>query len=254
MGKKRFKLLIEYDGRHFHGWQRQENAFTVQEAIETAISRFTALRSPLFVAGRTDTGVHAKGQVAHIDLPETVTEKVILNAANAHLRDIPGVKILSVDEVSPDFHARFSATFREYTYLILNRPAPLTFQKGLVWQVPKKLNIEDMKEAASYLIGFHDFSSFRAAGCQSSSPLRSIESFDIEERDCPLMGNTLILFRVRAKSFLYHQVRNMVGSLKLVGEKKWTALDFKQVFQACDRTKAGPTAPPDGLYLQLIGY
>jgi tRNA pseudouridine38-40 synthase len=243
----RFKLTIEYEGTHFSGFQRQENAPSIQESIETAITAFTGLPTTLFVAGRTDAGVHAKGQVAHVDVPTHIDARTMERATNTHLKDHP-IVILKAEQVSNDFHARFDAKKRSYTYRIINRRPPLTFEKNLAWHVPYPLNVQAMQEAAPCLLGCHDFSTFRATHCQGKSPIRTLDEIQIEQQ------GDLILIHVSALSFLYHQVRNMVGSLVLVGRGKWTATDLEQALKACDRKAGGPTAPPDGLYFMEVRY
>ncbi|MBL6958334.1 MAG: tRNA pseudouridine(38-40) synthase TruA [Rhodospirillales bacterium] len=243
----RFKLTIEYDGGPFVGWQRQENGLGVQQVMEQAIAAFSGETVTLHGAGRTDTGVHALGQVAHIDLAGDHAADTVQNAINFHMKPAP-VAVLSAEVVPPDFEARFDAKERAYLYRITNRRSPLALDKGRSWRVPQALDAGAMHEAAQGLIGRHDFSTFRAATCQAKSPLKTLDQLAVS-RD----GETISI-TARARSFMHHQVRNMVGTLKLVGEGKWTAADVKTALEACDRTKGGPTAPPDGLYLVEVVY
>ncbi len=243
----RYRLTLEYDGRGFVGWQRQENGLGVQQALEQAIEQFTGERIKVYGAGRTDSGVHALAQVAHFDLQrETPTDR-IRDAINAQVRPHP-VSVLEATTAADDFNARTSASGRAYLYRIVNRRAPVTFKHGLVWWVPVALDAEAMAEAAQTLIGRHDFSTFRARECQASSPTKTLDEVTVAT------DGEEILFTVRARSFLHHQVRNIVGTLKWVGEGKWTAADVKAALEACDRRAGGPTAPADGLYLTGVSY
>lgn len=243
----RFKLALEYDGRGFVGWQRQANGVSVQEVLEEAVFRFCGERVTSHVAGRTDAGVHALGQVAHLDLERTAEAETVRDALNFHLKPHP-VVVLRVEAVGPDFHARFSARDRAYLYRIVNRRAPLALERGRAWLVPVPLDLATMQAGAAQLVGRHDFSSFRAAECQAKSPVKTLDRLELARE-----GEALLV-HARARSFLHHQVRNMVGSLKLVGEGKWTAADIRRVLDARDRRLAGPTAPPDGLYLVEVAY
>ncbi len=243
----RWKITIEYDGRAFSGWQRQEHAFSVQEAIETAITRFTGETVHVQAAGRTDAGVHALAQVAHFDLEKEVKANEVMGAINFHVRPAP-IAILDAVQVDPDFHARFSAKGRAYRYVVVNRRGPLALEAGKAWHVPRPLDIEPMQQAAACLLGHHDFSTFRAQGCQAKSPLKTLDTMNIRR-----VGEH-VLFETAARSFLYHQVRNMVGTLVMVGSGQWSVTDFEQAFAAADRTKGGPTAPPDGLYFTGVLY
>lgn len=198
-------------------------------------------------SGRTDAGVHAKGQVAHVDISKEYTPFEIQGAMNKRLQDVP-ITLLEVEEVPLDFHARFSATSRAYEYKILNRRTPPSLEKNRVWWVVPHLSIEWMTEAARFLVGHHDFSSFRDSRCQASSPRKTLDSLTIERE------GDLILIKARARSFLHHQVRNMTGTLKRVGQEVWAPEKVKEILEACDRRRAGPTAPPGGLYLTEIGY
>jgi tRNA pseudouridine38-40 synthase len=244
---QRFKIIIEYDGGNFVGWQAQDNGPSVQVAIEDAIHAFSGERLRIITAGRTDAGVHARGQVSHFDLQKKMTADKLQAALNAHLRP-ELVSILSCEVVPDDFSARFSATKRHYLYRILNRRAPLALDKGQAWQVAIPLDAAAMNEAAKRLIGRHDFTTFRAAQCQAKSPEKTLDALSVE-RD----GEEIIL-RASAQSFLHNQVRSMVGTLKLVGEGKWTADDVTDALEARDRARVGFNAPPEGLYLMKVDY
>lgn len=243
----RFKLTIEYDGTPFAGWQRQQGLPTVQQTLEDVFSDF--LRSPTTIwgSGRTDSGVHAKGQVAHVDILKDYTPLEIQGAVNKRLKNVP-ISILNVEEVDPEFHSRFSATSRSYEYRILNRRAPAALEENRVLWVSHPLDVDLMAVAASFLIGHHDFTSFRDSRCQSSTPVKTLDELTVEKH------GEYILFKTRARSFLHHQVRNMVGTLKRVGEGAWSPHDVKEILEAKDRTKAGPTVLACGLYLTEIKF
>jgi len=243
----RYKMTIEYDGGLFAGWQLQADAPTVQGAVEDAMFALTGTRPTVHAAGRTDAGVHARGQVAHVDLERDWDTWTLRNAINAHLRPHP-VSVLAIETVNEEFHARFKAIRRSYLYRIANRPAPLALDRGKAWWHPVKLDHEAMHEAAQALIGKHDFTTFRAASCQAQSPVKTLDRLDIT-RDGDMIDCT-----VEARSFLHHQVRSMVGSLKLVGEGKWRSGDIKDALEARDRTRCGPVAPPTGLFLMRVDY
>ena len=245
----RYRLDIEYDGRAYAGWQRQAGLITVQEAIERAILAASGETVTLRGAGRTDAGVHATGQVAHVDLAKAWTGDRLQGALNAHLK-LAGdtVAILGAAEVDDGFDARFSATARHYLYAILDRRAPPALLRGTVWHVPKRLDADAMHEAARRLIGKHDFTTFRSVQCQSASPVKTLDLLDVR-RD-----GDLIEVRASARSFLHNQVRSMVGSLKKVGEGAWTADDLGAALRAADRSRCGQVAPPDGLYLVGVDY
>lgn len=243
----RYKLKIEYDGRGFVGWQRQTNGLSVQEVVEDAVRAFCGEAAPVFAAGRTDTGVHALGQVAHVDLSQEHAADTVRNAINFHLKPAP-VAVLEAERVSPDFHARFSATKRAYVYRITNRRAPPVLDRGRVWWIPKPLDHQAMAAAAAVLIGRHDFTTFRASICQARSPVKTLDRLSVT-RD----GDEIHI-SAQARSFLHHQVRNLVGTLSLVGLGKWTAADVEEALKACDRSRGGPTAPPEGLYLVAVEY
>ena len=243
----RYKFIIEYDGTPFIGWQRQAGQLSVQSVLEDALK--TALRHPVTVwgSGRTDTGVHAIAQVAHIETEEKLNTYRLFESLNALVRPYP-ISIKSIEEVADDFHARFSAKKRHYIYKIQNTLYPPSIHKGHVWWVRPKLDTKKMQQAANLMLGKHDFSTFRASECQAKSPIKTLDSFEI------IQNGEIIECHVCAKSFLHHQVRNMVGTLELVGEGKWTLEKFKKAFQACDRTKGGPTAPAEGLYFESVEY
>lgn len=243
----RFKLTIEYDGAPFRGWQVQDNDLTVQGVLEKAVKALSGETVRVHGAGRTDAGVHAKGQVAHIDLTKPFRTDQVRDAMNAHLRPHP-VAILSAEQVVDTFEARFSAIKRHYIYRIVNRRADLTLSLGHAWRVPKPLDTDAMHEAAQQLLGKHDFTTFRAAECQAKSPEKTLDQLDVV-RD----GNEVSVI-TSARSFLHNQVRSMVGSLVWVGEGRWSKADLKRALDAKDRTACGPVAPPDGLYLMRVDY
>ena len=245
----RYKITVEYEGTHLLGWQKQKDGPSVQEFLEKAILGFSHQTSEVFGAGRTDAGVHALAQVAHFDLDADLSEYKIMESLNALLRELQApVSVLQAEKVSPDFHARFSAVGRGYIYRILNRRGPSPLLLDRVWRVPFPLYVEAMRKGAQYLIGHHDFSSFRGAGCQAKSPIKTLDKLDIEKR-----GDEII-FTVEARSFIYHQVRNMVGTLKEVGNGRLKPEDVKSILEARDRTKAGISAPACGLYLNKVMY
>lgn len=245
----RYKITIEYDGANLLGWQKQEEGVSVQYFLEKALEGFSHQNIDVFGAGRTDAGVHALGQVAHFDLETKMDTFHIREAFNAWLRNLEApVSVLEVEEATPDFHARFSAKGRGYIYRILNRRAPTVLLSNRVWTVGYPLDVERMREGAKFLLGHHDFSSFRGAGCQALSPLKTLDKLDIET------SGDEIDFIVEARSFLYHQVRNMVGTLKSVGDGKLAPEDIKTILEKKDRASAGATAPACGLYLNKVMY
>ena len=243
----RYKLVIEYDGRDFVGWQRQDNGLGVQQVLEDAVKKFCGEKVRLFVAGRTDAGVHALGQTAHADLTKDTDANTVRDALNFHVKP-HAISVLSVAEVDDEFHARTSAKERAYFYRIINRRPPLALEEGKAWWVPQPLDAAAMNEAAAKLVGHHDFSTFRAAGCQADGPVKTLGALTVGR-----LGEEIHI-KARAISFLYHQVRNIVGTLKLVGEGKWTPDDVARALAAADRAAGGPTAPPDGLYLSEVVY
>jgi tRNA pseudouridine38-40 synthase len=237
----RYKLTLEYDGQGFVGWQRQSEGVSVQGVLEEAVRRFTGFETVAVAAGRTDSGVHALAMTAHVDLARSYDPDTVMKAINFHMKPHP-VTVLEAREASDGFHARFSAQERRYLYRILNRPSPSVLDRDRVWWLPQPLDEKAMKTAARHLLGRHDFTTFRASQCQANSPEKSLDELSVER-----LGDEIHI-RARARSFLHHQVRNMVGSLKLVGEGKWTPLDLKTALDARDRAQGGPTAPAQGLY------
>jgi len=244
----RWALLLEYDGGPFVGWQMQEIGLSIQAVLQQAASRLNnGAPVPSIVAGRTDAGVHAEGQVVHIDLPDGFQSRAVRDALNFHMKPHP-VVVLKAVAVPDDWSARFSANRRAYRYRILNRRARPALLAGRVWHVAVPLDAGAMHAAAQCLLGRHDFTSFRAAACQAKSPMRTLDRLDVT-RD----GDIIELF-TEARSFLHHQVRNFAGTLKLVGEGRWTAERVAAALAARDRAAAGPTAPPEGLTLTAVGY
>jgi tRNA pseudouridine38-40 synthase len=243
----RYRLTLEYDGTPFVGWQRQDNGPSVQGALEAAIEKLSGERVTVTGAGRTDAGVHALGQVAHFDLAKTFEPGKIRDALNYHLRPDP-VSVLQAAEADEQFHARFSATARRYLFRILNRRSPPALEAGKVWHVSPKLDAEAMHAAAQFLVGQHDFTTFRAAECQAQSPVKTLDRLDVSQR------GEEIHIEASARSFLHHQIRSFAGTLKLVGEGKWQPRDVKKALDARDRAACGPVAPPEGLYLVRVDY
>jgi tRNA pseudouridine38-40 synthase len=245
----RYRLDIEYDGSGFAGWQRQADQPSVQGAIEQAVLAFSGETVGLRGAGRTDAGVHATGQVAHLDLEKRWPANTVLNALNAHL-GMAGqrIAILGAAEVDDAFDARFTAVGRHYLYRIVNRRAPLALETLRAWRVIARLDADAMHAAAQVLVGRHDFSTFRSAHCQAKSPIRTLERLDVRR------NGDQIEIRASARSFLHNQVRSMVGSLKQVGEGRWSADDLESALAAKDRTACGQVAPPEGLYLTKVDY
>lgn len=244
---KRYKLTIEYDGTPFSGWQRQSGVPTVQQCLEDAFSDFLGETTIVWGSGRTDAGVHAKGQVAHFDTTKDYSPVKIQGAMNKRLMNIP-ISLLNVEEVDNDFHARFSAISRSYEYKILNRRTPPALEENRVLWVAHPLDTQLMIEAAESLVGYHDFTSFRDSRCQSSSPLKTLDELSVER------SGDIIIIKTRARSFLHHQVRNMVGTLKRVGEGAWPPSKVKTILEAKDRRLAGPTVLACGLYLTQIRF
>jgi tRNA pseudouridine38-40 synthase len=243
----RYKLLIEYDGAPFAGWQIQAEQATVQGVLAAAVEAFCGEKVSVQGAGRTDAGVHALGQVAHVDLRKDWDSDTVRDALTAQLRPHP-VAVLAAERVADDFDARFSARARHYLYRIVNRRADLALDRGRAWRVPRLLDAAAMHRAAQGLIGKHDFTTFRAAECQAKSPVKTLDRLDVEREDDE------IRIAASARSFLHHQVRSIVGSLALVGEGRWSAKDLAAALAARDRTACGPIAPPDGLYLVRVEY
>jgi tRNA pseudouridine38-40 synthase len=237
----RFALIIEFDGRPYMGWQRQKHGPSVQQALEEAIQRITGQDCIVMGAGRTDAGVHAVAMRAHVDIEKPLPAFRFMEAINAQLRPAP-IAVLACEEVSDEWHARFSCIGRSYEYRIVNRRAPLTWDKGLCWQYPKALDTDAMHDAAQYLVGLHDFTTFRSAHCQAESPVKTLDKLDVSRH-----GQDIII-ETAARSFLHHQVRSMVGCLVLVGVGRWTKDDLQDALQAADRAALGLNAPPDGLF------
>jgi len=243
----RYRLLVEYDGRPYRGFQAQETLPSVQGAIEKAVLGFSGQKIRIIAAGRTDTGVHATGQVIHMDLERDWRPAVVRDALNAYLMPQP-ISILEAEKVADDFHARFSATGRRYLYRILNRRSPPAVDQGRVWHVRRPIDVEAMNEAAQVLVGHHDFTTFRDIQCQSKSPLKTLDVARVWRE-----GEEVHLV-FEARSFLHRQVRSMAGSLCQVGIGRWKAEDIKALLEARDRQACGPVAPADGLYLTGVGY
>ncbi len=243
----RWHLVLEYDGAAFSGWQRQSAAFSVQQALEDALFKFCGETITVHVAGRTDAGVHGLGQAAHVDIERACRPHEVMSALNYHLKPHPCV-VLSAKAVAADFHARFDAKQRHYVYRILNRRAPSALLAQRVWHVPKKLDIAAMQLAANSLLGTHDFTSFRAAECQAKSPIKTLEQFTFQTE------GEQIIAHISARSFLYKQVRNMIGTLVEIGMGRRDANSIPAILAARERDKAGQTAPPDGLYFLRVDY
>jgi tRNA pseudouridine38-40 synthase len=243
----RYRLTVEYDGAPFVGWQRQDNGPSVQGALEDAIFSLSGERVTVTGAGRTDAGVHALGQVAHFDLVKAFAADKLRDALNHFLRPAPAA-VLEATAAGDEFHARFSATARHYLYRVFCRRAPPVLERGHVWHVVRGLDAYAMDDAAQALVGCHDFTTFRAAECQAKSPVKTLDKLDVAR-----VGDEVHV-TAQARSFLHHQVRSIVGSLKLVGEGKWTRRDLERALKAKDRGECGPVAPPDGLYLVRVDY
>jgi tRNA pseudouridine38-40 synthase len=243
----RFKLTIEYDGTPFVGWQVQENGVSVQGVLTAAVFAFTGVRTTVGGAGRTDAGVHALGQVAHVDLAKDWDPDTVRDALNAHLRPHP-VAVLAAERVGDDFDARFSARKRHYRYRVVNRRADLALDALRAWRVPRPLDTGAMHDAAQRLVGKHDFTTFRSTECQAKSPVKTLDALDVS-RD----GDE-VQITATARSFLHNQVRSMVGSLVHVGDGKWNTVDLADALAARDRARCGQVAPPQGLYLVRVEY
>lgn len=243
---QRYRLTLEYHGAPFVGWQRQENGLSVQAALEAALAELGE-DARVTGAGRTDRGVHALAQVAHVDLAREWQPFRLTEALNHHLRPAP-IAVLEARRTGPDFHARYSARRRHYLYRIVQRRAPLALEAGLAWHVRYPLDLAAMREGAEALIGHHDFTTFRSVQCQSASPVKTLGSILIEQQ------GSEISFRLNARSFLHNQVRSIVGTLERVGAGRWQAAEVGEVLAARDRTRCGPVAPPQGLYLEGVDY
>ncbi|PZQ84784.1 MAG: tRNA pseudouridine(38-40) synthase TruA [Ancylobacter novellus] len=247
----RYKLTIEYDGTPFLGWQIQATGTTVQGALTEAVARFAGEKVHVQGAGRTDTGVHATGQVAHIELSRDWRPDTVRDAMNAHLRPHP-IAVLAAEKAADDFHARFSATGRRYVYRIIVRRADLVLERDRAWRVLRPLDAAAMAQGAARLVGRHDFTTFRAIGCQAASPVKTLDRLEVET--VPAAFGAEIRVHAQARSFLHHQVRSMVGTLVKVGEGAWTPDDVTSALEAADRTRCGPMAPSAGLYLAEVTY
>jgi tRNA pseudouridine38-40 synthase len=247
----RFALLIEYHGAPFYGWQRQPTLPSVQQAIEEALRKVDPNCPAIGAAGRTDAGVHAKGQVAHCDLERDWDPFRLMEAVNFHLKPLP-VAIVDAVKVEDDWHARHSAHERRYTFRLIARRAPAVHDLGLAWQVRGPLELSSMQHGAERMLGTHDFTTFRSTMCQANSPVKTMDEITIEELDYP--GGKEYRFHLRARSFLHNQVRSIVGTLERVGALYWEPEDITKVLEAKDRTACGPVSPPDGLYMTGVGY
>ncbi|MFP4002218.1 MAG: tRNA pseudouridine(38-40) synthase TruA [Alphaproteobacteria bacterium] len=243
----RYQLILEYDGTPFVGWQRQNNGPSVQQALEEAIAGFCGETVTVFAAGRTDTGVHALGQVVHFDIEKQTAAATVRDALNHHLKPAP-VAVLEAREAEPEFHARFDALGRHYLYRIVNRRAPLTLDRNRAWLVVRPLDADAMHEAAQALTGRHDFTTFRAAQCQSASPVKTLDAISVSRQ------LDEVVVKVSARSFLHHQVRSIVGSLAQVGLGRWPVEKIARILEARDRSACGALAPPHGLYLERVDY
>ncbi len=243
----RYKLIIEFDGGPFVGWQRQENGPSVQAAVEAAAEALCGEKTTVHGAGRTDAGVHALAMAAHMDLPRAYGDGVVRDALNQHLKPQP-ISVLSAETVTDDFHARFSCVRRAYEYRIVNRRAPLSLLAGRAWRISTALDADAMHDAAQVLVGRHDFSTFRASQCQAETPIKSLHSIAV------LRSGEDIRIRCEARSFLHHQVRSIVGSLAEVGRGKWRKSDLRAALDAKDRSACGPVAPAEGLYFMRADY
>ncbi len=247
----RYALLVEYDGRPFAGWQRQAAQPSVQQAIEEALARLEPGPFTIAGAGRTDAGVHARGQVAQCDMAKDWDPFRLSEALNFHLKPAP-VAIRACARVADDWHARFSAVERRYLFRILMRRAPATLEEGQVWRVMHPLDVEAMRAGAAFLVGRHDFTTFRSVMCQAKSPVKTLDSLEIESVDGP--AGPEVLFSLRARSFLHNQVRSFVGTLERVGAGAWAPERVREALEARDRAACGPVCPPQGLYLTGVGY
>ncbi len=243
----RYKLTIEYDGGPYVGWQQQNSGASVQQHLTEAAKAFSGEDVTIFGAGRTDAGVHARGQVAHLDFANPREPDTIRGAINFHLKPEP-IAVLQVEAVADDFEARFGAIRRRYLYRIINRRSPLALEAGLAWRVSVPLDVAAMAAGAKHLLGKHDFTTFRSVVCQANSPVKNLDRLDVEQ------NGDEILVHAEARSFMHHQVRSIVGSLKCVGDGKWQPDDMRKVLEARDRAACGPVAPADGLYLVGVDY
>ena len=244
---QRYKIKIEYDGTPFVGWQYQKNGLSVQEVLQNAIFSFAQEKVIVTGAGRTDSGVHALMQVAHFDITKKIKGNKFLRGLNQLIGNKP-VTILNIKKTKKKFHARFDAKKRTYQYVIINRQSPLTLQRNKAWHIRKKLNVKTMQKGIKFLLGTHDFSTFRAASCGAKSPIKTLKKASVKKE-----GNKII-FKFTSKSFLQQQVRSMVGCIKYLGDGTWNLDDFKNSFKSKNRVKCAPPAPACGLYLKKISY
>ena len=244
---QRYKIKIEYDGTPFVGWQFQKNGLSIQEVLQKAIFNFSKEKVLVTGAGRTDSGVHAYAQVAHFDLEKKIEKKNFLPGINSHISN-KSIAILKINKTSKKFHARFDAKKRTYQYVIINRQSPLAIQKNKAWHIRKKLNFEAMKKGAKFLLGTHDFSTFRSSSCGAKSPIKTMEKVSVKKI------KDKIILKFTSKSFLQQQVRSMVGCIKYLGDGKWNIDDFEKSFKSKKRIKCAPPAPACGLYLTNIKY
>ena len=243
----RYKLTIEYDGGPYHGWQWQDNVPSIQGAMEAAAAKLDQADVQVYGSGRTDAGVHALAQIAHMDLSKDIREDKVRDALNFHLDDHT-ISVLSAEKVDDEFHARFDAKERNYLYRIIDRRAKLALERGRVWRVPYKIDVDAMHDAAQVFVGQHDFTSFRDTQCQAKSPVKTIDDVTV------LRASEEVHIHCRARSFLHKQVRSIVGTLNEVGRGQWIREDVEDALAAKDRTACGPVAPPDGLYLTQVKY
>ena len=247
----RYALKIEYDGSPFVGWQRQRSQVSVQGSIETALSKLENKEHKIAGAGRTDAGVHARSQVAHCDLDKEWQPFRLSEALNFHLRPLP-IAVIDCALVNSDWHARFSALERKYLFRLLVRRAPSTHEAGLVWQIGHSLDLSKMLEASKYLLGKHDFTTFRSSMCQAKSPIKTLDELKIDH--ITGWSGDEFRFQLRARSFLHNQVRSFIGTLERVGAGSWSPFDVKKALEAKDRSACGPVSPPQGLYLTYVAY
>ena len=243
----RYKIKIEYDGTKFVGWQYQKNGLSIQEIIQKAIFKFSGEKIIIFGAGRTDSGVHATGQIAHFDLKKKIKKKNFILGVNQYIGNNP-VTILNIIKTDNNFHSRFDAKKRTYQYVIINRQSPLALEKNKAWHIRKKLDLKSMKKGARLLLGTHDFSTFRASSCGAKSPIKTLRRVSIKKKKDKL------IFKFISKSFLQQQVRSMVGCIKYLGEGKWELDEFKKALESKNRLRCAPPAPSCGLYLTKINY
>ena len=244
---QRYQIKIEYDGSNFVGWQYQKNGLSIQEILQQAIFQFSREKITVTGAGRTDSGVHAIGQIAHFDLAKKIKNYLFLRGVNQCIGNHP-VTILNIKKINNKFHSRFDAKKRTYQYVIINRQSPLTLQKNKAWHIRKKLDLKVMRKGAKLLQGTHNFSTFRASSCGAKSPIKTLKKILIKKKKDKLF------FQFTSESFLQQQVRSMVGCLKYLGEGKWTLKDFKKSFKSKNRSNCAPPAPPFGLYLIKVSY